>query len=131
VSLWEINKVYLVSQHLHSSIACIHAITATSGDILVGHFKVSFYLSAETEGTRTYSLRSVALNLKSTGGFYERSRVGLASNSCFLLSALQHRAGNTSGSHEASVCQHTLFSARRPGYLRRSRLSLIGATKLR
>src|SRR5260370_3016434 len=132
MSLWEINKVYLVSQHLHSSIACIHAITTTSGDILVGHFKVSFYLSAETEGTRTYSLRSVALNLKSTGGSYERSRVGLASGACVLLSALQHCAGNTSGSHEANVCRHTtVFSARRRGCLRRRRLSLIGATSRR
>ena len=103
-----VGAITLVSQYLHSSIACIHAITATSGDILVGHFEVPFYLSAETEKPRTYSLRSVAPNLKSTGGFYEHSRVGLASGACVLLSALQHRAGNTSGSHEASVCRHTL-----------------------
>src|SRR6266404_3413519 len=40
--------------------------------------------------------------------FYEHSRLGLASRACVLLSALQHRAGSTSRSHEATFCRHTL-----------------------
>src|SRR2546423_7478828 len=36
---------------------------------------------------------------KSTGDFYEHSRVGLASSARVLLSALQHRPGGTSRSH--------------------------------